>query len=298
VSRSADELFGAAQAKDAAGDEQAALSLYLESLALDRDQPAALYNIGLIYKYRRDWKQSLRYNLMAIDLRPDDEATNWNLGIAATALREWRVARDAWRRAGIKLDDGDGPIATRWGVTPVRLNGFDETHGAAEVVWARRNSPCTAIIENIPTRKARFRFGDVVLHDGAANGTRFYAPDDERPVFDVFELFEASRYVTYEANVVARDEDAVKALAAACEFAGIEMEDWTRNVTFLCKACSEGRAHEQHDHSQQSGEWQTGRRVGLAAKDESAINSVLEGWSAAGSGRSVVSVEGESTEES
>jgi len=34
----ADELF------------EAALALYLESLALDRQQPSALYNIGLIYK--------------------------------------------------------------------------------------------------------------------------------------------------------------------------------------------------------------------------------------------------------
>jgi len=44
----ADQLFNEAQAKSDAGDEQAALSLYLESLALDRDQPATLYNVGLI----------------------------------------------------------------------------------------------------------------------------------------------------------------------------------------------------------------------------------------------------------
>src|SRR5688500_30458 len=103
----ADELFELAKAKSDAGDEQAALTLYLESLALDRDQPSALYNVGLIYKYRREWKESLRYNRLAAELRPDDEATNWNLGIAATALREWRVAREAWRRAGIKVEEGD-----------------------------------------------------------------------------------------------------------------------------------------------------------------------------------------------
>ncbi len=45
----ADELFDAAKAKSDAGDDQAALALYLESLALDRKQPSALYNVGLIY---------------------------------------------------------------------------------------------------------------------------------------------------------------------------------------------------------------------------------------------------------
>jgi hypothetical protein len=47
---------------------------------------------------------------LAAELRPDDDATNWNLGIAATALREWRIARAAWRRARIKVEEGDAPI--------------------------------------------------------------------------------------------------------------------------------------------------------------------------------------------
>src|SRR5689334_21484893 len=163
-SERADELFAAAQAKSEAGDEHAALSMYLESLALDRDQPAALYNVGLIYKYRQDWKESLRYNRLAAEIRPDDDATNWNLGIAATALREWRLARQAWRRAGIEVDEGDEPIDQNFGFTPVRLNGFERTDADVEVVWAHRRSPVTARVANIPTPAARFRYGDVVLH--------------------------------------------------------------------------------------------------------------------------------------
>jgi hypothetical protein len=38
----ADELFELAKAKSDAGDEQAALALHLECLALNRDQPTAL----------------------------------------------------------------------------------------------------------------------------------------------------------------------------------------------------------------------------------------------------------------
>ena len=288
----ADELFNEAQTKSDAGDEQAALSLYLESLALDHNQPPALYNVGLIYKYRREWKESLRYNQLAAELRPDDEATNWNIGIAATALREWRIARAAWKRAGIKVDEGDAPIAGKFGYNPVRLNGFEVSDAQPEVVWATRLSPVTARIENIPTPEARFRFGDVVLHDGAEAGTRLFAPGDERSVFNVFELFEPSDYITFDVRLNAPDGTAIEELKAACKAAGIEVEDWTQNMHFLCKACSEGRAHEQHDHSlKKSDEWQMQRRIGLASKHATAVDSVLELWSAAGNGRKVVSVE-------
>jgi hypothetical protein len=287
----ADELFTAAKAKSDAGDEQAALALYLESLGLDRKQPSALYNVGLIYKYRRDWKESLRYNRLAAELRPADDATNWNIGIAATALREWRIAREAWNRAGLTVGEGDAPIIGKFGYTPVRLNGFEESDAAVEVVWATRQSPVTARIENIPTPAARFRFGDVVLHDGAANGTRLYAPGDERPVFDVFELFEPSDYITFDAHLVAPRSEAIEELEAACEAAGVQIEDWTRSMRVLCKACSEGRAHEQHDHSLKNDEWQVERRIGFASKDEAKVNAVLEHWEAQVSGRRVESVD-------
>jgi hypothetical protein len=291
----ADELFDLAKMKSDAGDEQAALALYLESLALDRDRPGALYNVGLIYKYRREWKESLRYNRLAAELRPDDEATNWNLGIAATALREWRIAREAWRRVGIKVEEGDAPIAGKFGYTPVRLNGFEETAAQSEVVWAHRLSPVTARISNIPTPEAGFRYGDVVLHDGAATGTRFYAPGDERPVFNVFELFEPSDFATFDVALVSPDGEAIEALASACETATIEFEDWTQSIRQLCKACSEGRAHDQHDHSLESNEWQERRRVGMAARDAAEVLAILEHWSGQGVGRRVESVEAETT---
>jgi hypothetical protein len=285
------ELFDAAKAKDDAGDEQAALALYLESLALDRRQPDALYNVGLIYKYRRDWKESLRYNRLAAELRPDDEATNWNLGIAATALREWRVAREAWRRVGMKIEEGDEPIVANFGYTPVRLNGFESNDADVEVVWAHRLSPVSARISNIPTPAARFRYADVVLHDGAATGTRFYAPGDERPVFNVFELLEPSDWMTFDARLVVPDEAALEALQSACKAAVIEVEDWTGSVQVLCKACSEGRAHEQHDHSDGDEGWQVSRRVGFASRDAMAIEALLNEWIEGGDDRGVESVE-------
>ncbi len=274
----ADALHDQAMARSDEGDEDAALSLYLEALALDHARPNTLYNVGLIYKYRRDWQKSLRYNLQAAELRPDDEATNWNAGIAATALKDWRKAREAWNRAGIELENNDEPIIGGMGRACVRLNGFEDTDAGIETVWVRRLSPVTARINNIPTPAARFRYGDVVLHDGAATGTRLDSDGSEVPVFNAFELFEPSRFETFDVTVIAPDAEALAALEQACDAAGMPFEDWT-TMRYLCKACSEGRAHEQHDHSVASTGWNDKRRVGIASRDAAGVHDVLNRWS-------------------
>lgn len=61
------------------GDEDGALKAYESALALDPLRPNTHYNIGLIHKYRGDWAKSLEHSLRAFELRPDDEATCWNL---------------------------------------------------------------------------------------------------------------------------------------------------------------------------------------------------------------------------
>ncbi len=47
------------------------------------------YNLGLEAKYEGRWRESLAHNQQAAKLRDDDEATWWNLAIAATALSDW-----------------------------------------------------------------------------------------------------------------------------------------------------------------------------------------------------------------
>lgn len=287
----AEELHQEAMAKSDAGDDDAALALYLEALALDRARPSTLYNVGLIYKYRRDWEKSLRYNLMAVEHRDEHDATNWNAGIAATALKNWRTAREAWRRQGMEMELNDEPIVGNFGRACVRLNGFEDMGTAIETVWVRRLSPVTARINNIPTPDAKFRYGDVVLHDGAPTGERLDSEGRETPVFNVFELFEASEFETYDVTIEVPDNESLEALERASEEAGMPFEDWT-TMRQLCKACSEGRPHEQHDHGETSKEWQVERRVGIASKDPDTVTDVLERWCVDGT-RRVLSVNGE-----
>src|SRR5690606_30084312 len=130
---------------------------------------------------------SLRHNLRAIELADEkSQAPYWNAAIAATGLGDWPEARKLWAACGIKIPEGEGPIEDDYGIAVVRLNPW---HGG-ETVFARRIDPARARLLNVPLQESGHRFGDIVLHDGAATGHRF---DGQRevPVFN--ELSRLSR---------------------------------------------------------------------------------------------------------
>src|SRR3984893_3381946 len=279
ANKRADELHEAGMELSDAGDEDGAIQQYLKALLVDPDRPSTLYNLGLIYKYRREWQTSFGYNQRARELRPDDEATLWNLAIAATALQDWRTARNVWQTLKIILETGEGPIDENFGDTPVRLNADESTDARTEVVWARRLCLVRARILNIPAGATGFRHGDVVLHDGAAVGYRLNAEGQEAPVFNVLELFEPSRFSTFEASVEVDGPEDIEALDQACDQAGVAFEHWTASIRHLCRACSEGRPHEGHDHElKESHSWERIHRVGFAAQGEGSLTAVLKGW--------------------
>ncbi|HEY3231856.1 MAG TPA: hypothetical protein VGJ87_21680, partial [Roseiflexaceae bacterium] len=87
---------GRQQARD--GHLEEAEVAYREAIARAPDWSVPAYNLGLLLKYQRRWPESLAANRRAAELAPDDEATWWNLGIAATALGDWTTAREAWAR--------------------------------------------------------------------------------------------------------------------------------------------------------------------------------------------------------
>lgn len=269
-----DEVFDEAQALSENGDQDGALAKYLEALELDFNNPVVLYNIGLKYKYRGAWEESARFNQRASDLRPGDQATEWNLGIAATALRDWKTARGAWRRAGIAIEGEDGPILGKFGQTPVRLN----PDGEAEVVWAVRLCPVRARIDNIPYPESGFAYGDVVLHDGAPMGTRLDSQGRERSVFNVLEMFEPGDFTTYLVDLVAETAERAEAFEKLCEVRDLPVEDWRRNVQTICRACCEGRAHTQHDQTPVATPWIPERQVAVAARNDEDVEAVIAEW--------------------
>jgi len=244
---------------------------YRSAIEADPGWSVPWYNLGLLHKYRGEWAASLDCNRRAAELRPDDGDAWWNYGIAATALGRWDDARAAWRGCGIEVPDGDGPPDMRLGPVPIRL----APDGAAEVVWCDRIDPARAAIRNVPLPSSGRRWGDVVLHDGAINGYRRVG-DREVGVFDELDLLESSEFRTYE--VVLRDvaEADLVRLSGLAEELGASAENWSRSIRYLCRQCSEGRPHGEHDRDL------TGERpdlgIGLAARDDGHLARVLAEW--------------------
>jgi hypothetical protein len=256
----------------ARGEVDRAAESYRRAMAIDPHWSVPHYNLGLLQKYAGDWSSSLASNQRAVELNSSDEGAWWNLAIAATALGDWAEARRAWRACGIEVPAGSGPIDCPSGTTPIRLH----PHGSAEVVWARRLDPARAKLESIPFPDSGFRWGDVVLNDGAPNGYRMLG-DREVPVFDCLCLLEASRFSTYVAEVdISGEEPDGDALTGLAAERGMAAEDWSRNVRLLCKACSEGRPHAAHDQDLPRTDGL--HRVGVAALRRSDADALLSAW--------------------
>ncbi len=237
---------------------------YLERRPKDAD---IWFDLGLAYKALHRWKECAAANVSALELsgEPGDPAW-WNLGIAATALRDWPTARRAWRGYGIDgISDGDEPIEANFGYTPVRL-----PHG--EVVWGARIDPARVKVESIPFPEHGFRWGDIVLHDGAPNGERVAGGRTYR-VFDVFERWSPSEIATLIADTECGSDDDASALVGLFEEHHFAAEDWTTSVRSLCRACSTGRPAHRHSTAREG----NARSFGIACPLGLA-NDLLARW--------------------
>ncbi|MEU2429936.1 tetratricopeptide repeat protein [Streptomyces sp. NPDC007861] len=268
----AERLLGRAQDAFDAGEWQECAELYEQVLAHYPDERRSevwWYDAALAYKFLRDWPKAYELGREAAARSPRGESDPafWNLGIAATILREWEVARDAWRGFGFAVPDGEGEITDFGGMACVRL----DTDGEREVVWAQRLCPTRARVVNVPVTPGR-RFGEIVVHDGEPKGERV-VEGETYYVFDELMLFEDSRLPTLSVTVNAEraaDLEELISLFAGRDF-GAEPASGVRT---LCACCSEG-SHEQtrslHEGAQQ---------LALAAPEAEA-RQLLDAWAGA-----------------
>ena len=246
-----------------------AIALYRKIINLSPNWSSPYYNLGLIYKYQCDWRESFYYNQKAIETDVNNEAAYWNLGIAATALNDWKTARQAWNFFGLKLDVNDDELNMTLGSTPVRLSPN------SEVVWARRIDPARTLIESVPLPESKRRFNDLLLNDGAPVGYRI-ANGIEYPVFNELQVLTVSNYKTFSVVTETDNQDKIDQLGHLCDREGIGFEDWT-TVRILCRQCSEGIPHEQHDHDNKVSAGAI-RTFGLAAIDKNTVEEILKEW--------------------
>lgn len=255
------------------GENDEAIRVYESILSQNDDFFEAHFNLGLIYKYRGDWIKSFDHNKRATEIDPAFEGAHWNLGIAATMLKRWLVARACWNHFGAKHELVDEDPAGNVGKASIRIN----PDGDAETVWATRICPARAIINNIPFPESGHRYNDVVLNDGAANGYRM-SDGREYPVFDELEHLTQSDYQTLSIKCELPNREAYDILERMCEKAEIKVENWTTQVVMYCKKCSEGRPHEQHDHELATDSGNKRHTIAFAAVSPEALTAILESW--------------------
>lgn len=271
--RKAKKLSEKAIIPEEQGDIETAIALYKEAIREDDCWATPYYNLGLIYKYKYDWQESYAFNKRAAELDPEHEAAWWNLGIAATALKDWRTARQAWNKFGLNFDVNDEVTDFDLGSIPIRLN--PDTDG--EVVWCKRIDPARAVIKNIPLSKSGHRFGDLVLNDGAPVGHRT-SNGKEYPVFNELQLLTKSAHKTYSVTAVIESQAHIDTLESLCQGAEVEMEDWS-TIKYLCRQCSEGTVHEHHDQDLEDRD-NSERYIGFASQNVEKVKKVLTDWRA------------------
>jgi hypothetical protein len=227
------------------------------------------YNLGLLAKNRGRWADSLAFNQRALELNPEDEAACWNLGIAATALHNWPEARRAWQHCGIEIVDGEGEVLTPPASACVRL----DPKNSGEVVWGERLDPARLLIWSVPLPDSRHRFHDIVLNDGAPNGTRSRG-DVQVPVFDELGIWRPSCYSTLRATLRVPDQESERELKRICNSSKIGLDDWS-SIHMICDECSRGNPG-PHDCTAVVQE--ETRRFGFAAEHHEQVSTALNEW--------------------
>jgi tetratricopeptide (TPR) repeat protein len=265
----AERLVEEGRACSVHGDVAGAERAYLSAAALSPAWPVPPFNLGLLYKYQGRWAQSLDCNRTASELAPGDQGAWWNRGIAATALGRWAEARRCWGECGIADPGGADPPDYRFGRIPVRL----DPNGAGEVVWGARLDPARVRLTNIPLPTSHFRWGDIVLIDGAAEGHRT-VNNQTYPVFNVLQRLAPSSMSTFVVELASVNEAAVDALDEIAAAHGGAAENWGKSTRILCRQCSFGLPHE-HDGQEGAA---AHPHCGLAAASPDAARAILDRW--------------------
>jgi hypothetical protein len=284
-----DALHACAYAAFDAGDLVEARARFDGLLAAEPDAPDYHYMQGLVCKYLRDWPTSLHHNLRSLALRTEaDEASRWNAAIAATAIGDWAEARRQWAGCGIDIPDADGAIDTTFGVASIRLNAWDR----GETLFGRRIDPVRARLINVPLPDSGYRYGDIVLHDGAATGQRRFH-QSMVPVFNAIQRLESSEFHTFAVFATCPRREDMDTLVEA-RMPGIAfIEDWTESVVHYCLRCSYGAPHRHRDEDISIGDevWRPERNLGIAAQSRHSVVKLLEYWKSKGGGRRLDAIE-------
>lgn len=267
-----EQLFLLAWEYDRHGDVYNAVKLYKRVIKLAPDWSAPFSFLSLIYKNRNEWKSALHYSLKAIEHNPFDETAWQNVGIAATALKKWKMARGAWNQLGFAFQETDKAIHQNLGMTPVRLHPLSKP----EIIWAKRIDPVRATIESIPQPSSGRNFKDLILLDSRTSGYHLNGKS-KMDVFDELEVIRPSLFKTYTLLLHTSSLGDVRKLERLCQEANLGFDNWSKATRIFLKPSANQLPEYFNEDIVQNFERET-FLIALAAKADKPVLAVLKSW--------------------
>ncbi|QLG88435.1 hypothetical protein HQ393_09345 [Chitinibacter bivalviorum] len=254
------ELKTAAHAAWEEGDLPAAEQHFLAALAIDEQDAQTHYDLALLYKNSEpsNWPLAQRHNARALEIKPDDEAAWWNLGIAATANRDWATAASAWAKfdqtfSAEQLDALSSATSGERVAIRIRVGKQQE------VIWGQRLDPARARVSGVPLPDLEIGHGDILLLDGVPRGAREF-DGVSYPVYEVLERWHTDTYATYVIEAEVHDEAAQDTLFKAAADLGLVIADFDFNV------------------ASEAPKWLVVRQYGVAAMEDQPVADLIAAW--------------------
>lgn len=267
-------LFKKAVALDRKGDVYTAVKIYKKLIKLAPNWHPPYQYLSSIYKYHNDWKAAFHYGQRAIE-NGADKAEMWrNFAIAATALKKWQIARNAWNKVGFQLKEVKNAPNFDMGIIPVRLR-YDNFH---EIVWAKQIDPARAIIESIPDPISDRNYGDLILIDFKVTGYRV-VKGKRIPVYDELELIKRSHYRNYLVFLHDSQKNEVDLLDKLCWNKDLGFDNWS-HLTELQLNKNLAYLPEYYNEDLEFDFTPSDMRIAVAAERFSDVEEVMQAWSA------------------
>jgi len=208
------QLFEEAQRYEQLGDSYHAFKLYKRVLKLAPEWSEPYLALGRLYHQRREWKPSFYYFKKAVALLPGHREAWWSLGIAAVALKKWRLARSIWYKFGLAQ-------------LPKTPEGLRLTYnGTFEILWMLAIDPARAQILSVPHPDSGFHFRDVVLYERKPVGHHIVA-HKRVPVYAELGCFKRSPYQTFSCLIHDVSAAQIQQLERMCYDARLGFEIWS-----------------------------------------------------------------------
>lgn len=261
------ELYQAARQYEAQADPYMAVKLYRKVIKLAPKWAPPYLRMAMLYKDRREWKPTFHYSKKVAELNPKNEE-GWKIyGLAATALREPKLAAEIWHHLGLEAEQKEEKR-----IAPIAILLPQENQ--KEVVWARRVDPVRARIISIPQPASGHRFDDCVLIDPFQQGVRMVG-DRRIPVYETLDLFERSAFQTFGLWVALEKMASLEVLSGLCREFGLGFDNWSLATRLLM---NRQRAGDLEYHSFPQPTDQQRWLLAIAARQKVQVLKVLRQW--------------------